>query len=145
MQVLQEFHVSVTRKIPRPISKESARLVISAYSIWCIDTTPTEILSSLRMFPIIRSNIIRENCIWTKSILRSILEMHQERARHALAPQPRLRKIPRWQRPTQAGCGRLGGLQTMNPNSCECCLGASTAERSGSVSRSRVNVCRREK
>ncbi|MGA7566130.1 MAG: PIN domain-containing protein, partial [Terriglobales bacterium] len=28
MQVLQEFYVNVTRKITRPISKESARLVV---------------------------------------------------------------------------------------------------------------------
>ena len=28
-QVLQEFYVNVTRKIPRPIAKESARLLVS--------------------------------------------------------------------------------------------------------------------
>ena len=49
MQVLQEFYVNVTRKIPHPISKESARLVVSTYSIWCIDTTPTEISSAFRI------------------------------------------------------------------------------------------------
>ena len=32
-QVLQEFYVNVTRKIPHPISKESARLVVSSYEI----------------------------------------------------------------------------------------------------------------
>jgi predicted nucleic acid-binding protein len=49
MQVLQEFYVNVTRKIPHPISKESARLVVSTYSIWCIETTPTEISSAFRI------------------------------------------------------------------------------------------------
>jgi predicted nucleic acid-binding protein len=49
MQVLQEFYVNVTRKIPHPISKESARLVVSTYAIWCIDTTPPEISSAFRI------------------------------------------------------------------------------------------------
>lgn len=49
MQVLQEFYVNVTRKIPRPISKESARLVVSTYAIWCIDTTPAEVSSAFRI------------------------------------------------------------------------------------------------
>ena len=48
MQVLQEFYVNVTRK-PHPISKESARLVVSTYTIWCIDTTPAEISSAFRI------------------------------------------------------------------------------------------------
>ena len=34
MQVLQEFYVNVTRKIPRPLSKQSARLVVNSYAIW---------------------------------------------------------------------------------------------------------------
>src|SRR5215831_1011037 len=49
MQVLQEFYVNVTRKIPHPISRESARLVVSTYTIWCIDTTPAEISSAFRI------------------------------------------------------------------------------------------------
>lgn len=48
-QVLQEFYVNVTRKIPQPISKESARLVVSSYVIWCIDTTPSEISTAFRI------------------------------------------------------------------------------------------------
>jgi len=43
MQVLQEFYVNVTRKIPRPISRASARLVVNTYTIWCVETTPSEI------------------------------------------------------------------------------------------------------
>ena len=49
MQVLQEFYVNVTRKIPRPISKQSARLVVSSYMIWCQDTTPAEIATAFRI------------------------------------------------------------------------------------------------
>ena len=43
MQVLQEFYVNVTRKIPSPLSKDSARSVVNTYSIWCMETTPAEI------------------------------------------------------------------------------------------------------
>src|SRR5712664_1360257 len=49
MQVLQEFYVNVTRKIPSPLLKDSARLVISAYSIWCMETTPTELSVAFRI------------------------------------------------------------------------------------------------
>jgi len=49
MQVLQEFYVNVTRKIPHPISKESGRLVVSSYAIWCVDTTPAEISTAFRI------------------------------------------------------------------------------------------------
>lgn len=49
MQVLQEFYVNVTRKIPRPIAKESARLVVNAYTIWCIETSPAEISNAFRI------------------------------------------------------------------------------------------------
>jgi predicted nucleic acid-binding protein len=48
-QVLQEFYVNVTRKIPRPMAKESARLVVSTYTIWCAETTPAEISSAFRI------------------------------------------------------------------------------------------------
>ena len=43
LQVLQEFYVNVTRKIPHPISKALARLVVNTYSIWCVETTTSEI------------------------------------------------------------------------------------------------------
>ena len=48
-QVLQEFYVNVTKKIPQPLSKESARLVVSSYAIWCIETTPVEISNAFRI------------------------------------------------------------------------------------------------
>jgi predicted nucleic acid-binding protein len=49
VQVLQEFYVNVTRKIPSPLSKDLARLVVSSYSIWCMETTPTEISAAFRI------------------------------------------------------------------------------------------------
>jgi predicted nucleic acid-binding protein len=49
MQVLQEFYVNVTRKIPSPIPKDSARGVVSAYLTWCVETTPTEISVAFRV------------------------------------------------------------------------------------------------
>jgi predicted nucleic acid-binding protein len=49
VQVLQEFYVNVTRKIPTPLSKNSARLVVDSYGIWCIETTPAEISAAFRI------------------------------------------------------------------------------------------------
>lgn len=49
MQVLQEFYVNVTRKIPRPISRNLARSVVETYALWCVETTPTEISAAFRI------------------------------------------------------------------------------------------------
>lgn len=49
MQVLQEFYVNVTKKIPKPLSKNSARLVVDSYAIWCVETTMAEISSAFRI------------------------------------------------------------------------------------------------
>lgn len=48
-QVLQEFYANVTRKIPVPLSQESARLVVNNYAVWCIDTTPFDIFSAFQI------------------------------------------------------------------------------------------------
>lgn len=48
-QVLQEFYVNVTRKIPRPLSRESARLVVNSYAVWCIETSTTEIATAFQI------------------------------------------------------------------------------------------------
>jgi predicted nucleic acid-binding protein len=48
-QVLQEFYVNVTRKISKPLSKKAARAVVDAYTIWCIETTPSEITAAFRI------------------------------------------------------------------------------------------------
>jgi predicted nucleic acid-binding protein len=49
LQVLQEFYVNVTRKIAHPLLKQSARLVVSTYAIWCVETTPSEISTAFRI------------------------------------------------------------------------------------------------
>jgi len=49
VQVLQEFYVNVTRKIPVPLSKEMARQVVSSYAIWCTETTSAEISAAFRI------------------------------------------------------------------------------------------------
>jgi predicted nucleic acid-binding protein len=49
MQVLQEFYVNVTRKIATPLPKDTARLVVNSYSLWCIETTPAEIAAAFRI------------------------------------------------------------------------------------------------
>lgn len=49
MQVLQEFYVNATRKIPSPLSKDLARSVVSSYVSWCMETTPAEISAAFRI------------------------------------------------------------------------------------------------
>jgi predicted nucleic acid-binding protein len=49
VQVLQEFYVNVTRKIVTPLPKSSARAVVEAYRIWCVDTTAEEISAAFRI------------------------------------------------------------------------------------------------
>lgn len=48
-QVLAEFYANVTKKIARPIAKQSARLVISTYAGWCVDTSSAEILKAFQI------------------------------------------------------------------------------------------------
>jgi predicted nucleic acid-binding protein len=49
MQVLQEFYMNVTRKIASPLSKDSARNVVTSYAMWCTETTPAEISVAFRI------------------------------------------------------------------------------------------------
>jgi len=49
VQVLQEFYVNVTRKIPTPLSKDAARLVVHTYTVWCTEITPAEIGHAFRI------------------------------------------------------------------------------------------------
>jgi predicted nucleic acid-binding protein len=44
MQWLEESCANVTRNIPIPPSKDLARLELSRFAIWCIETTPTEMV-----------------------------------------------------------------------------------------------------
>lgn len=48
-QVLQEFYVNVTRKIAKPLAKRAARGIVEDFSVWCIDTTSTEIATAFRI------------------------------------------------------------------------------------------------
>lgn len=43
-QVLQEFYVNVTRKIPRPVSPAEARTIISRYLVWHMEVNTGESL-----------------------------------------------------------------------------------------------------
>jgi predicted nucleic acid-binding protein len=49
MQVLQEFYVTVTRKLVSPLSKEEARSIVDDFAFWCVVTTPEEIKRAFRI------------------------------------------------------------------------------------------------
>jgi predicted nucleic acid-binding protein len=48
-QVLQEFYVNVTRKLSKPLLKKHARAVVDKYTLWCVDTTATELAVAFRI------------------------------------------------------------------------------------------------
>ena len=48
-QVLQEFYVTVTRKIAKPLSKRAAREIVEDLSVWCTETTAVEVASAFRI------------------------------------------------------------------------------------------------
>jgi predicted nucleic acid-binding protein len=48
-QVLQEFYVNVTRKIPKPLPKSAARAIVNNYLVWCVETTTAEISAAFRI------------------------------------------------------------------------------------------------
>lgn len=41
-QVLEEFYVNVTRKIPKPISRAAAREVLRHYTVWQVESVGPE-------------------------------------------------------------------------------------------------------
>jgi predicted nucleic acid-binding protein len=45
-QILQEFYVTVTRKIPTPITRLEARTIVRAYLPWIIETPAVMILEA---------------------------------------------------------------------------------------------------
>jgi predicted nucleic acid-binding protein len=49
LQVLQEFYVNVTRKIAVPLAKDAARLVVTAYSEWCVETGTEAVAAAFRI------------------------------------------------------------------------------------------------
>ena len=46
MQVLQEFYVTVTRKLASPVSRAKAQLIAGQYAQWCIATGPEELAAA---------------------------------------------------------------------------------------------------
>ena len=48
-QVLQEFYVSATHKIARPLLKREAREIVSAYAPWSVVVTYTEIMDAFHI------------------------------------------------------------------------------------------------
>ena len=55
VQVLQEFFVTVTRKLQTPIAKEQAREIIRAYTPWVVaQTTPATVLRATELSEISR-------------------------------------------------------------------------------------------
>ena len=49
LQVLQEFYVNATRKIPKPLTKDSARLVVESYGRWCVQIAPADLFRAFRI------------------------------------------------------------------------------------------------
>jgi predicted nucleic acid-binding protein len=48
-QVLQEFYVSVTRKLTTRVSKQTARRAVDLYSSWCVEIAPADIVAAFRI------------------------------------------------------------------------------------------------
>lgn len=48
-KVLQEFYVTVARKIVKPLSRREAREIVEDLSVWCIDTTAVEVAAAFRI------------------------------------------------------------------------------------------------
>ena len=49
VQVLQEFYVTVTQKIPKPLTAAAAQEIVGAYSPWCRETGAAEISTAFRI------------------------------------------------------------------------------------------------
>lgn len=48
-QVLQEFYVTVTRKMAKPLSKSAARAIVEDYRVWCTETTAAEVAAAFQI------------------------------------------------------------------------------------------------
>jgi predicted nucleic acid-binding protein len=48
-QVLHEFYVNVTRKISTPLSRQSARVIVNQYLVWCVENSASEITAAFRI------------------------------------------------------------------------------------------------
>jgi predicted nucleic acid-binding protein len=49
VQVLQEFYVTVTRKIGKPLTKDAAREIVNTYAAWCGETSAAEVAAAFRI------------------------------------------------------------------------------------------------
>lgn len=49
MQVLQEFYVTATRKLIKPLPKTEARAIVEDFGHWCISTSPADIKQAFRI------------------------------------------------------------------------------------------------
>lgn len=49
MQVLQEFYVTVTRKLASPLPRSEARAIVDDFAWWCVPTSPDEIRLAFRI------------------------------------------------------------------------------------------------
>lgn len=50
IQVLQEYHVTVTRKVPRPLSAEESAQVISGFGYWRVHAPQAEdVIAAIRL------------------------------------------------------------------------------------------------
>ena len=49
VQVLQEFYVTVTRKLAVPLSKDAAREIVDTYALWCGETSAAEVVAATRI------------------------------------------------------------------------------------------------
>ena len=93
-QVLQEFYVTVTRKIPKPISRKDARDLIHTYTAWrVIGVEPADVLAASEYEERLRLSF------WDALILMSALKANADQ----LVSED-----------LQAG-QRIRGLQIMNP------------------------------
>lgn len=48
-QILQEFYVNATVKLPAPLPRAQARRVVQAYSPWCVAITGEHVLDAFRI------------------------------------------------------------------------------------------------
>jgi predicted nucleic acid-binding protein len=73
VQVLSEFYVNATRKIPHPISRGDARGAVGDYSGWCVEARPADIFVAFRIEDEARIGF------WDALIVASALKCRAER------------------------------------------------------------------
>jgi predicted nucleic acid-binding protein len=70
IQVLQEYHVTVTRKVPRPLSIQASAQVISGFRYWRVHTPQAEdVIAAIRLQQQVQS------AFWDAMIVQSALQL----------------------------------------------------------------------